>query len=535
MADITLDQLAGVSMGGTLDESELKEVDITEFNKPVEPESSATNIIEKEAYDDIAPGIERYTREFHEQILDLKEKQEKEGKDEITFEDVEENIKSGRSDNKDNEEQKTKPIVEEKEVISNSEDDDFDDVVISDESEEDVDISSSGIDIDDDDFKDLEEIENESEPVNEDGLTKEEEKIYDDYKESIRKNINIINSDDMIDLSTFSKGSAISSVRAIDKTSSAVKVIADHVMYSTGKCISMEALDSDEIVQFNPSIMKNIFQNASYNIRRGSDSNTEETVATMNSFRQYNRLFQCIYKHVTDKDKGDYNSWLKGINWADLEDLMFLAYKATYGVISNKITVNCSNEKCNHLFIQEANIVDMVKFGNNKAEERFKEIMQLPEGTKLPQKIIEKQVSRDYIFTFKAPSLYTMVVEATGLTVKMLTKYSNLFSIYQYIDKIEFIDREAMCRREVTFPKHADINKTVKSKLKIISDILKTLTLDQRQAVLATTVDLDRASTDVTYVMPETKCEKCGTIIEETPMSCADLLFTRFQLIAHLS
>lgn len=531
--NITLEQLSGQSMGGTMDSNNLQEVNLEEFTPKNYPESDATDPFIKEAYDSIAPGIERYTAEFKEQLMTLKEQQAEKGDgEEVTFNDIEKNIKASRSDSSNTEEQKeesvaeTKSEVKEEELVSDpepTEPENFDDDMI--------DMSSSGLDYDEDDFKDLED----AEEVNDNGFTVDEEKIYNEYKESIRKNIPIINNDDLIDLSSFSKGSEITSVRALDKTSASVRVIADHVMFTSGRCISMESLNSDEIVQFNPAIIQRMFERANFNVRRGSDRDYEDTLATINSFRQYNRLFHSIYNHVTDKTKGDFNTWLKGIKWADLEDLFFLAYKATYGSISNKVTVNCSNAECNSLFIQEANIIDMVKFGNKEAEERFKTIMQLPEGSSLEEKIIEKQVSRDYIFTFKAPSLYTMVVEAPSLSVELLNKYSNIFNIYQYIDTIEFIDREAHCRRPVKFPKYADITKTTKAKIKIIADILKTMTLDQRQAVLTSTSDLDRNTSDISYVMPETKCEKCGTVIEETPMSCADLLFTRFQLIAHLS
>ena len=514
---MTLDQLAGVPMGGTINAESVESVNIAEFqdNTPA-PDTPATNEFLKEAYDSIDDGIIRYTNEIKEEVLEMKEKAEEAGVDEDASIDEISEISSNKKEEPVNtKDEDLEDEEEEKEIMMKDDDE--------------VDVSSSSVIVDDDDFADLDD---EDEP-DDNGI--DAETLYNEYKESIRNNINVINSEDMIDLTKFKKGKEISSVRALDATNRTVSVIADHVLYTTGKPITMESLDSDEIVQFNPRIIQNMFNRASRNIKNGADSDTEEIIATVNSFRQYGALFRCIYKHVVDDNKPDYNTWLKSINWADIEDLIFAAFKATYGVISNKITLNCENDKCGHIFIQEADVKDMIEFKNDECRERYNTIMSLPTGQVLPSNPIVKQVSRDYVFTFKAPTLYTMVVEATGVNINILKKYNSLFSIYQYVDKIEFIDREAGELREVKFNKFADINKTVKSKLKVISDILKTMTIDQRQAILAATSELDRDSEDMHYVMPQTECEKCHTVIEKAGVSAADLLFTRFQLIAHLS
>ena len=535
--NISLDQLAGnIPMGGTINPADVKPVDVTQFNQAQEtPDTPARNAMEKEAYDSIDAGIARYVNEFHEEMLDIKEKAaENDTEDNITLDTVSEaTTKEYTTDDEetDTEDKASAPEQKKEESVSKEvEEEDKEEVETeNDEADEDIDFDSddsdlSDLDVDDDEAKESEEDEIDATA------------IYEDYKNSIKQNINLIANDDLIDISAFKRGNKISSTRALDKTAPAVKYSADHVLYTTGRSIAMEPLDSDEIVQFNPNEIAKIYNTAERNIRLyHRDKDEEQLIATVNSFRLYNKLFYIIYKHITS-EKPDYNTWLKSINWADLEDLMFLGYKATYGVVSNKVTVSCEDKKCSHIFVQDFNVQDMLAFKDDAARERYNKIMQLPDNSVLEApKRIEKQVSRDYVVTLKAPSLYTMVVESTSLSMENLRKHSNLFNIYQYIDKIEYIDREAGELREIEFKEYADTAKTVKLKLKAIANILNTMTTDQKQAILAATSELDRDPDEFYYVSPETKCEKCGKVIEKQRIQSAELLFTRFQLIAHLS
>jgi len=533
--NITLDQLAGnapIPMGGTINPKEVKPVDLSQIGPPPEePDTPARNAFEKEAYDSIDAGIERYTKEFHEDYLKIKEKAEENDEDEVTMNTVTEatsmEYKEDEESDTENKADTTKPKEEESSNKEKEEEIDSDDEDDSPLEEED-----DSFELDDEDLSDLD-VDDETKDDEEEIDAKA---IYEEYKDSIRKNINIVSDEDKIDISAFKKGSKITSVRALDKATPVVKYSADHILYSTGVSVSMEPLNSDEIVQFDPSELTKWFDRAERNINRlGRDKEEEQLIATVNTFRQYNKLFLIIYNHITSA-KPDYNTWLSSINWADIEDLMFLAYKATYGVLSNKITVNCEDSKCSHIFIREFDIKDMVAFKDDSIREKYNKMMQLPDGEHLePVKYIEKQVSRDFVFVLKAPSLYTMLVESTCLPMETLKKHNNLFNIYQYVDKIYFIDREAGELKEIEFKKFADVTKTVKSKLKAIGNIIKTLSTDQRQSLIASTAELDRDQDDLYYVMPETTCEKCGKVISRQRIQSAELLFTRFRLTLHLS
>lgn len=91
--NISLDQLAGnIPMGGTINPADVKPVDVTQFNQAQEtPDTPARNAMEKEAYDSIDAGIARYVNEFHEEMLDIKEKAaENDTEDNITLDTVSE-------------------------------------------------------------------------------------------------------------------------------------------------------------------------------------------------------------------------------------------------------------------------------------------------------------------------------------------------------------------------------------------------------------------------------------------------------------
>ena len=79
------------------------------------------------------------------------------------------------------------------------------------------------------------------------------------------------------------------------------------------------------------------------------------------------------------------------------------------------------------------------------------------------------------------------------------------------------------------YPKN--INKTVMSKLKTYIDILKTLTNDQYNVMVAK-LDNVIGAPKISYIYPEAVCPECGNTIPEEPVeSMLSLLFTRAQLV----
>ena len=100
-----------------------------------------------------------------------------------------------------------------------------------------------------------------------------------------------------------------------------------------------------------------------------------------------------------------------------------------------------------------------------------------------------------------------------------------------YIDGFFQIDHETKELVPIqlqTWPKN--FNKTVLHKLKFYTELLKSLTSDQYNVLIAKLGNLIQAP-KITYVYPEATCPECGAKIpEEAVDSILNLLFSRAQL-----
>jgi hypothetical protein len=101
-----------------------------------------------------------------------------------------------------------------------------------------------------------------------------------------------------------------------------------------------------------------------------------------------------------------------------------------------------------------------------------------------------------------------------------------------YIDgfyKIDYTNKKLIPIAIKEYPNN--INKTVMSKLKTYIDILKTLSNDQYNIMVAK-LDNVIGEAKISYIYPETACPECGNTISEEPVdSMLSLLFTRAQLV----
>jgi hypothetical protein len=75
------------------------------------------------------------------------------------------------------------------------------------------------------------------------------------------------------------------------------------------------------------------------------------------------------------------------------------------------------------------------------------------------------------------------------------------------------------------------ISKTIMSKLKLYTEILKTLTNDQ-YTILTNKLSSIIESSKISYIFPKTTCPECGSEIPEAPVeSMLQVLFMRAQSI----
>ena len=142
------------------------------------------------------------------------------------------------------------------------------------------------------------------------------------------------------------------------------------------------------------------------------------------------------------------------------------------------------------------------------------------------------QISDDFVISCAMPTLYSTFIQYATLKSEVIDKYSDILNTMAYIDGFYSIDRDTMELVPMSIKEYPNnLNKTVLSKLKVYTDILKTLTNDQYN-VLTTKLNNIIQDSKITYIYPETTCPECGvTIPEENVGSVLNLLFTRAQLV----
>jgi len=152
------------------------------------------------------------------------------------------------------------------------------------------------------------------------------------------------------------------------------------------------------------------------------------------------------------------------------------------------------------------------------------------DGT-LPVELV--QVSDNYVFGFKCPSIYNIVFETSLLDQNFTEKYSNMLSIAAHIENIYYIDSKNKTLQPIEIkndPKREV--RSIKEKIVRMAKIINSLNSDQYNFVSTIVDKIEEDHKYIEYMIPATTCPKCGKDIEETSISAESLLFTRHQLIA---
>lgn len=388
---------------------------------------------------------------------------------------------------------------------------------------------STNIVIDDSDFEDLDEdddedVETEDEEMSEEEFNTRKNKLMTEIKGLL----NVIPEDDVID---FSKA-VVSSKKMSAKKAITYSVIpattSSGVLYMSGRKITMSALSTSEIAQFNPEVLREL-----ENMSRGYvNANSRRTFYMQSVFNYYRSLAECMYEHITSP-KPSFKEWRKTIAWGDIADLIMCAHIATYGNVGNILTYECEDDGCKEVFAQIKDVNEMIKV-SDAAKARYDAIANSTGETAVfPLESEMVQVCSKYAFKLGSPTLDT-IMEIASLDMDFATKYIDLISITQYIKEAYFIDKtpNGVVLVPIETKEYDDSKKTAKAKLKELGDIItKSLTSDQRQSLIAKTDKFDRDESAITYIYPGTVCPKCGKPIKEMIADPATVLFTRYQLV----
>ena len=284
---------------------------------------------------------------------------------------------------------------------------------------------------------------------------------------------------------------------------------ADWVLYHTGINITVEECEGQELDALRKTI------------RNSNDING--VIASI----------RFVYNHIIDANKPPFETWCKRIRTEDFESLYFAQHLACYSD-SNLISRVDSTEDggCGKSFLEETDPYSMVSYADDdvKAEcERIRNNDSTSEDHKIKAKLL--QISDTFAISYKPATLYNTFIQYATLRPNIMEKYQDILDTLAYIDNFFYIDKTEKKLKKLrikTYPNN--LNKTVLSKLKVYTTILKTLSNDQYNIVTGKLANLAQ-DPKVTYVYPKTTCKECGhEIKEETVPSTLNLLFTRAQL-----
>lgn len=352
-----------------------------------------------------------------------------------------------------------------------------------------------------DDFSDKD-LEEEDFTDNED----EEMKTLKAIQDSIKGQIKPINNPVDLSLFRFSK-KHISANKAIDIAQDETTV--EWVLYNTGKKITMREFKGYEIEMLNQT---------------NSNGRTR--------FKVYQDIYKLIYSHVVDNNKVPFEAWLKSIKASDIDDLYFAIYKACF-VGANTIPFSCPKQSCKNIFMKEIPIENMVKYKNDSVKERVEEILNGEYSVDGTEEVEVVMVSDKYAIGLKSPSIYNILFETTILDEKFTEKYASFLGFMSFIDEIYYIDKnnQELVPIDISISDIHNTTKAIKNKVLQYSKIIRTLTSDQFSNLQAQIFRIQEAQNVIEYVLPETTCPKCASVVKEESITPEQMVFTRRQLL----
>jgi len=245
-----------------------------------------------------------------------------------------------------------------------------------------------------------------------------------------------------------------------------------------------------------------------------------------------------IYEHDANPYKpSTLKAWAKTIPFYDIDSLFAAVYSATM-TGANYIPRYCTNQRCQYAFLTEnLPIKDMVILDNDDTKKKFEKIRAMkptPENSASYESVISI-INDKYAVGIKAPSLYTILYELNTISEAFREKYKAVINLIQFIDYIYVIDQDSNSLEPIGWKAYVgDDSKTYKSKIATYSKILRDLTATEFGVLMSLITSMQNDvinSAILSYRIPETKCPKCGSKIEESETLARDLVFTRQRLV----
>jgi len=351
--------------------------------------------------------------------------------------------------------------------------------------------------------EELDDIEDEEEVVDKAEETKKIEELKSEIVTLLKP------TQSKVDFTKFTINKTPISASKILTLGETTKHVADWMLYSAKKSVSLSELNGQEIEKFNPAAINR------------------------NRINAYKTIYSILYMHLVDDNKPPtLEAWVKMLNFFDIKHLNFAAYKACFEG-TNFIPYSCTNPRCKKIFMRDMPIGNMIKYKTPEIEAAVKLLVAKDTTSSSTYETTLIQLSANYAITLRPPTVYSVVFENSILDEKFTEKYNDILGIISYIDEIYYIDTATMQLSPInTNPDSTSLGKTVRRKIKVYSEILKTLNSDEYSNLLVEMRKINQMGTDdIEYILPATKCD-CGTEIPEVAKDPIDLLFTRHQLVA---
>lgn len=332
------------------------------------------------------------------------------------------------------------------------------------------------------------------------------------FREEVNEKLNIPMTVDKKGIAKFRIATKPVSVNKVLKTNLNKIHTATWALPNSGRLATYSALSGEEIENLNPD---------------AHDSHMSTDMA--------NRLvFNTLFSHLIDPNKPEtMEEWLRTINWFDINDIYFGIYLATFKD-SNFVAYTCDDNKCRNIFLEDVNIKDMIKYADDKAEAKYKELLHSgidATPSTIPEDIVP--ISPQYAIGFRAPSVYDIIFGASSLDARFRAKYATTIGNISYMANVYYIKGETLFPVDCK-PVANDPAKTMRNRIVVYYNILKTLSSDQYSIVTRTINDINNANRVMaTFHYPDSKCKKCGKEIKraQTDMNPLTMLFIRHQLV----
>lgn len=243
-------------------------------------------------------------------------------------------------------------------------------------------------------------------------------------------------------------------------------------------------------------------------------------------------VFKTIWDHIVGNKGNSFETWAKCTSYFDVDHLWFAIYGACFNG-ANYLPYTCP--ECNEVTVaNDIPLENMCKSEKPGAREEIEQLRHIADNPDFGNVFAgyRVQVSDQFVFEFKEPSIYDTVIVPNMFDAEFSRKYSDIIGICAYISNIYCLDIEndAPVLRPISVKEFIN-NETKTQKAKVIqyAKIIRTLESDQYNVIMGH-INAMNESDSVYYCLPAVSCDHCKKEIEEERSAAADLVFMRHRL-----